>query len=333
MRHIFIPLICATVATQAHSDALTQSIVDTQILPAFETLAHQTRDLAQTTAENCISAPAAMEQAFASSFDAWITASIWRFGPSETDSRAFSLAFWPDNRGKIGKAVRTLLSTENRDVLPPEVFAQHSIAGKGFYALEYLMYDADAQNLASAEYRCDLAQAMTTDIAKTAETIHQDWSSSFVDVMQPPSDRYQNDAEVRQELFKTLGTGLQIVDDLRLGRPLGTFDKPRPRRAEAWRSDRSLRHVVLSLEALEPLALALAQDAPDLQAHLTESFEHALRRAAALDDPRFAGVADAGSRFRIEALKQEVVELRALVSGELGPRLGVAAGFNSLDGD
>ncbi|MBT8154338.1 imelysin family protein [Epibacterium ulvae] len=333
MRYLSIPLICASFASPLHADELTQSIVDTQILPAFDALAQHTQTLAQSTADSCLTAPAEMEEAFATSFDAWVTASIWRFGPSETDSRAFSLAFWPDNRGKIGKAVRTFLSPEDREVLPPEVFAQQSIAGKGFYALEFLMFDADAKDLGSAAYRCDLAQAMTTDIASTAQAIQADWTGDFRHMMQAPSERYQSNAEVRQELFKALTTGLQIVDDLRLGRPLGTFDKPRPRRAEAWRSDRSLRHVVLSLQALEPLALALAQDAPALQAELAQDFTHATERATALDDPRFSGVADPGTRFRIEAVKQEVVDLRALVAAELGPLLGVAAGFNSLDGD
>lgn len=333
MRRTFPVLAYICLASAVHADALTENIVEQHILPAFKSLSDTTKTLAKVTAQSCPSAPDAVQEAFADAFDAWITASIWRFGPTETDARAFSLAFWPDNRGTIGKTVGALLRVENRDVLPAEAFAEFSIAGKGFYALEFLMFDPNAQTLASADYRCDLAQAMANDIARTADVIETDWTDRFADLMHAPSERYQNDAEIRQELFKTLTTGLQVVDDLRLGRPLGSFDKPRPGRAEAWRSGRSLRHVILSLEALEPLALSLAEAAPELRQSLAHQFERTLKRAAALEDPTFAGVADPASRFRIEALKQDVSELRNLVTTELGPRLGVAAGFNSLDGD
>ncbi|MQQ08846.1 peptidase M75 [Epibacterium sp. SM1979] len=323
--------------SSAHAaDDLTQPIVADLIQPAFDTLAHETAALADVAATSCHDATAsdtALAEAYGRAFDAWITASIWRFGPTETDSRAFSLSFWPDNRGKIGKTVGALLRSEDTGILAADEFAQFSIAGKGFYALDYLMFDTQAQTLGSASYRCALVGAMTTDIAATATAIDADWSTGFAEQLSPPSARYQSQDEVRQELFKTLTTGLQVDEDLRLGRPLGSFDKPRPRRAEAWRSARSLRHLTLSLEALKPLAQSLAVGAPNLQDKLTRAFDKALRRAKALEDPQFAGVSDPASRFRVEALKQEVADIRALVAAELGPRLGVAAGFNALDGD
>ena len=162
-----------------------------------------------------------------------------------------------------------------------------------------------------------------------------DWSEGYAAQLTDPSEAgpYTTDAEALQVIYKALDAGLQFDSEVRLGRPLGSFDKPRPRRAEAWRSGRSLRHLALSLEALKPLAQSLAVGAPDLQDKLARAFDKALRRAHALEDPRFAGVSDPTSRFRIEALKQEVADIRALVAAELGPRLGVAAGFNALDGD
>ncbi len=91
--------------------------------------------------------------------------------------------------------------------------------------------------------------------------------------------------------------------------------------------------MLLSLNALEPLALALAAPHADLQTEFTAGFSKARKKAETLDDPVFAGAADPASRFRIESLQQEIKDLRALVAGELGPALGVEAGFNSLDGD
>lgn len=323
----------ADTQTDTQADELTRDIVDRQIIPAFAALSDATDGFAANARALCLEDPAAFAQSYGQAFDAWIRASHWRFGPTETETRGFALSFWPDNRGRVAKSVNGLLRNENRKVLENGAFAQFSVAGKGFYALEHLLFDEATQSLATAEYRCDLAHAMAVDIAATAQAIEDDWQQNFATLMQAPSSRYQSTSEAHQELFKALGTGLQIIDELRLGRPLGTFDAPRPRRAEAWRSHRSQRHVILSLEALKPLAHRLSDDAPDLQAQLDAAFERSLKRARALDDPAFAGVVEPAQRIRIEALQQTVAALRIMVASELGPRLGVAAGFNSLDGD
>ncbi len=317
----------------ATADTVTQPIVDAQILPAFSALQSKTDTLAISAMQDCLTDPASFHAAYSAGFDAWITASIWRFGPTETDARAFSLSFWPDSRGKIPKTIAPLLRSKNADVLRPEAFAQFSIAGKGFYGLDYLLFDPQARTLATPEYRCALAQAITADIQTTTQAISADWHIRFAVQMEAPSARYHTDGEVRQEMFKALTTGLQVIEDLRLGRPLGQFDAPRPRRAEAWRSGRTQRHIELSLVALRHLAVELAAADPALQTKLDNAFGRALNRAETLDDPTLAGVGAPQSRLRIEALKQMVADLRTLTEQDLGRHLGVAIGFNSLDGD
>lgn len=136
-----------------------------------------------------------------------------------------------------------------------------------------------------------------------------------------------------QELFKALTTGLQFTADTRLGRPLGTFDQPRPTRAEARRAGRSLRHVQLSLIALRDLAQRLASISPEASATLDAAFGQSLDLTERLDDPVFAGVADPQGRLRVEALQQSIGRIREIAATDLGPALGVAAGFNALDGD
>ncbi|NRB34713.1 MAG: peptidase M75, partial [Rhodobacteraceae bacterium] len=107
----------------------------------------------------------------------------------------------------------------------------------------------------------------------------------------------------------------------------------RPTRAEARRSERSQRHVVLSLTATRDLALALAIDTPDLAGDMQRAFDRALARAETLEDPGFANVDDPAQRFRLEALKQQIDDIRTRLITDLGPSLGVTVGFNSLDGD
>ncbi|KIC09783.1 peptidase M75 [Leisingera sp. ANG-M1] len=331
MRKISLPLTLAATPLAAAEPA--DQIVDQQILPAFQELAADSAALAQAAQADCTSGSEPLRVAYGVAFDAWIAASHFRFGPTETDNRAFALAFWPDSRSKTPKALGTLIRNEDSGISDPANFATYSIAARGFYALEYLLYDPQLSAAGSDAYRCAMTRAISTDIAATAQSIRADWQQNYAAEMRSPGNRYQNGAEVTQELFKALNTGLQVLDDMRLGRPLGTFEKPRPARAEARRSGRSLHHVLVSLNALEPLALALADGNADLQAKITAGVTKARKKAENLGDPVFAGVTDPASRFRIESLQQEIKDLRALMADELGPALGVSAGFNSLDGD
>ncbi|MGR3760230.1 imelysin family protein [Roseobacteraceae bacterium NS-SX3] len=308
-------------------------ITGTQILPAFGALAETAEALSQAAEADCAAESAALRQAYGAAFDAWIRASHLRFGPTETGNRAFALAFWPDSRGKTPKALRALIAKEDPGAADPDKFAAYSIAARGFYALEYLLYDPQLSAAGSPQYRCLLTRAIARDIAATSDAIFTDWQQGYAAEIRAPGGRYRSEEEITQELFKALGTGLQVLADMRLGRPLGTFDRPRPNRAEARLSGRSLRHVRLSLDALEPLALALAGEDGELAGDLQAGFAQARSRAATLEDPALAGVSDPLKRIRIEALQQDVNDLRALVAVRLGPALGVEAGFNSLDGD
>ncbi|MEM6371483.1 MAG: hypothetical protein AAF727_01715 [Pseudomonadota bacterium] len=45
------------------------------------------------------------------------------------------------------------------------------------------------------------------------------------------------------------------------------------------------------------------------------------------------GVAEPSGRLRVEVLQQSIDVIRHLLAEEVGPDLGISAGFNSLDGD
>lgn len=89
----------------------------------------------------------------------------------------------------------------------------------------------------------------------------------------------------------------------------------------------------MSLDALRDLADHLSANDPALSARIADRFETAVAQIKDLDDPAFQGVADPQSRLRIEIIQQSIDAIRTTVQDELGPILGVAAGFNSLDGD
>ena len=336
MRRFLFAAVLTVMPTLASAQTADISgIVDAHILPRFQTLADTTAHLAATAQNDCLATSEDLQSTYAQAFDAWISASHLRFGPSEVDDRAFALAFWPDSRGATPRSLAKLLTEQDPVIASPEDYAAVSIAARGFYALEYLLYDEALANMGEAGAHCSLIQTVTSDIATTSAAILAGWKADYaVQLGNPgPNGRYRSEAEVLQELFKALTTGLQFTSETRLGRPLGTFERPRAKRAESWRSARSSRHVELSLAALNDMALRLSSHAPELSARIEASFQRAVTQLSELDDPALAGVADPQTRLKVEILQQSIDSIRTLVRGELGPTLGVAAGFNALDGD
>jgi predicted lipoprotein len=315
--------------------SMTKAIVHDHIQPRFERLTDKTNALATVASKDCNATSQSLRTAYADAFDAWVSASHLRFGPTEVDDRAFAIAFWPDSRGATLKVLKRLIVDQDPIADSIEKYADVSIAARGFYALEFLLYDDTLKTFGNAAYRCTLIQTISADTALITAAISNDWRHDYpINLLEPSTTgTYRTHEEVQQEFLKALSTGLQFTAETRLGRPLGTYQKPRPKRAEAWRSGRSAKHVADSLKSLREMAAALANDNDLLASDLDTMFEKALEQLADLNDPVFAGVADPQSRLKIEIIQQAIETIRTIVRDRLGPELGVTAGFNSLDGD
>ena len=305
-------------------------VIETHVLPGYRALARDAATLSAAATADCSPDNPNLTSAYHDAFDAWVAVSHLRFGPSEQDDRAFALAFWPDPRGSTPKALAALMQNEDSAVSSPEDFDTVSVAARGFYALEFLLFDPRFSPVANQDYHCVLVQAITHDILVNSAAILSDWKTGYGHLMaQPGNDTYRTALEAAQQVFTALSTGLEFTSQARLGRPMGTLDRPRPNRAEARRSGRSLRHVVLSLLALRELARLITVGNDDVD----RAFEMALRQAEGLDDTVFAGVADPQGRLKVEILQQSIMSIQRILAEDIGPSLGIATGFNSLDGD
>ena len=328
MRLVLAALLALTAAPAL---AGVPEVVDRHILPAFSRFADATETLAETAQADCM-APA-VRPAYQTAFDAWMGLSHLQFGPLEQDGRALSIAFWPDKRGMVARTVNRLIADQDPVVDTPDGFAEVSVAGRGLFALDRVLYDPQLSGYGPGDYTCQLVTALSADLARVARDMRIDWDGFAETLLTAGADgntTYLAPREAAQGVYTALVTGLEFTKDQRLGRPLGTFDRPRPTMAEAWRSGRSLKNVELSLIALHELAGALA-DGPIPQTDA--AFDAALETAAELDDPIFAGVSDPTGRLRVEILQQKVRFIQDAVAGEIGTALGLSAGFNSQDGD
>ncbi len=326
-----LAFLVAFLPVPAIASDMVDRVIDTHILPSFTRLADATQQLSDTATRDC--KPDVVLPAYHTAFDAWMQASHLRFGPTEVNDRAFALAYWPDSKGFTPKTLRRLIEARDESVSDPAKFAKVSIAGRGFFALDFLLSDPDVAGAEGDHYACDLTRAIARDIDQLADDILAHWTASYAETLRMGTAPYQGPKETVQELYKALLIGLQFTSDSRLGRPLGSFTKPRPRRAEAWRTGRSLRNVVQALSGQRALAALLAADHPAIAKSLDRAFADALDTAVALDDPDFAGVTDVQGRLRVEILQQRIDIIRDVATQDLGPALGVGEGFNALDGD
>lgn len=331
MRNLCAALVIS-LATMPQAKADVRSAVEEVVLPSYQKFAKSAEKLADKSQPTCDIQ--ALRPDYQTAYDDWLAIGFLHIGPSEEAGRSLAIHFWPDPKGLGAKAQRALLLGDAA-ILSAESFAKQSVAARGLPALERLLYPEAGTLDADGNDPCPLLRATTRDMARLANEIATAWEGDqgfaalLLSAGMEGNSRYLTEREARQALFTQLMSGLEFTADQRLGRPLGTFDRPRPERAEAKASQRSQRNVAVSLRALRAYADALEPEAKQTLA----AFDRAISLAEALDDPIFGGVSEPEKRLKIEILQQSVKAVQAVALSEMAAKLQVDLGFNSQDGD
>ncbi|WP_151717851.1 imelysin family protein [Gemmobacter serpentinus] len=319
MKPLLVSLcLAATFALPARADVA--EAVQDHILPGYARFTEATRALADI--DSC--AGDTLRDGWNAAYDAWIGVAHLRLGPVEDDGRVLAIAFWPDPKGIGAKQTAAAFRKADPALLTPEQIAEQSVAFRGLTGMERLIY-ADTP---PEGYACDLALALADDLARMAAEVEAGWRSGFAQALTHPGKdgRYHSEAEARQAMLTALVTGVEFNADTRIGRPLATFDIPRPERVESRLSGRTMRNIALSLAATRDLAQTLyAKDS------LTDA---AFAKAEAMV-PRvdLAQVADPQQWLKAEILAQSIHAIRDAAMAEIAPALGTGIGFNAADGD
>ncbi|MEJ2121293.1 MAG: imelysin family protein [Alphaproteobacteria bacterium] len=290
---------------------------------------------------------------FHDTMDAWMGVQHLGFGPAELFSRAHRIYFWPQARGKIAGAVDKLLAG---GAIPPSArMTTASAAIQGLPALEHLLFDRTAilmRDDRAGKRDCALLLAVTANIQSIAKGLAEDWAGGRVDfkrvVSNPGPDNlyYKHHQEAALAFFQSFHDGLEAIVATRL-RPLigATPDADRPRLAESRASGRSTRNIVVSLQAIAALytgdgktkagfsQLVRKRGDKKLDALMRRAFKLTIANARSIGKPLEAALRDKRLRPRVTKLLLQVRALKQIVRTRLAPAIGLAVGFNALDGD
>ena len=326
--------------------ALTKAVIDQAVVPAYVEHARAMRQLGPAIERYCMGDSAAdvaaVRAAFGESMDAWQRAWPFGVGPVMRGAGRARIAFWPGRPGSAARQMRKVLRTRDESLLDPGQLAGKSVAVKDLQALERLLFDVPRD-----AYTCGLAGAIARYQSNLAEEIVHEWTKEggfrqAVIAAGAASDEYADDAEAARDVMRVLSESLDAVIAQKLEAPLGeSAAKAKPKRAESWRSERSMRNIVLNIESIRALVetsggfadLVTAHGESELADSLRNGLANAESNARAVVEPLRDAVSDPGERAKVLDLLASLRALRAQVTGPLSRATGLLVGFNSQDGD
>ena len=325
------------------------ALVETHALPRYERLAAATEAFAASAQTYCAGEGETepLRARFHDAMDAWMGVQHLRFGPVESFNRAYRFYFWPQARAKVADAVAEIVAAGEDDAALAARIESANVAVQGLLAAEVLLYD---ERYLGADARgCGLLAAVAANMRAMAAGILADWregAGAFASLMAAPgpdNPQFEDHADGTLAFFQSLHDSLQLIHDVKLRPVIGeSAQQVRPVLAESRLSGRSQRNIVVTLEALQGLYLGeggaglgdlTAVADPKLDGLMQKAFRLTLATVESLGGPVENAAADAALRPPVEKLAKQVRALRQIVRDRLAPALGLAVGFNSLDGD
>jgi uncharacterized protein len=370
MRMILATALLCAGASSGHAEAdhaaIARASLTEVIRPFYAALAEQTGALTGKIETLCGQPSAAAlnetKTAFAATVSAWSKVEILGFGPVTQDHRYERLFFWPDPKGLGLRQVQEVLANKDQSVELPDELADKSVALQGLPALEYLLYGDGAEALAKERqivggeestpeveeigaFRCGFALSVATNIDRMARNVVEGWregaayEKSFLGpVLDDP--HYHAPKEVTLDLFKAFTSGIELVRDQKLAKPLGaSSEQAKPKLAAFWRSGLSFANAAGNLEGVRTLfaqggfARVAAVESPGVESSILFDLDHAIEVLRGIDTPMAEVVGDESLRAKLEALRVSLKSARDTAGDLIARGAGLAFGFNAMDGD
>ena len=313
------------------------------IQPAYRDLAKQSQLLLATITEHCPTDDDASRTQWRNTMASWQRIQAIQFGPIRDLNLAWEIQFWPDKKNLVARKNRSLLQEEQAITL--ERLQKASVASRGLWSLEYLLFDAQTKTLSTPQRRCQLQAAAAENLASVTQQLSAAWDEKYAAVLTTPgetNDDFPASGNAIAAIIDSYLTHLEIIKGRKLAPALGINNRAKrsnPYLLESWRSQHSLTNLRLNLEALQRLMhqggledFLMAKQQPQLAAEINAHLQQLLEKLPAAEAGLFTLIKEQDVDA-ITAVYQQLPELIALFKRELPGKLDLQMGFNSNDGD
>ncbi|MET1416060.1 imelysin family protein [Roseibium sp. HPY-6] len=273
-----------------------------------------------------------------------------RFGPLLDEDRLSRLAFLPDPRGIAQRQIRKIYAANDSSVLSVETLRNKSVAVQSLTAFELIAFDKDTNILLGAggddrDFTCAYALAIAQNTAAISKAVASDWQdpegySKLLLSGGVENDRFRSSQEALETIYNALTTGITIAKDQDILPALGTSEqKAKPRRVPFSRSANGLLYLTGELNGIKDAVFSM-----DLKAELPEEnhraldtldfeFKNIARNLSALQAPLRRMFSEEGNYSKLNAVSFTLSSVHYLMTNGIAGPLGLAGGFNALDGD
>lgn len=355
-----VTAIASTLAacSPAPEERLLESTANASLLPAYMGFADTATQLASATQRFC-EAPSeetldASRELWRNSAVAWSGLQVKHFGPVTVDNVSWKIQFWPDRKNLVARKMEAFL--QNGEAITTQSIADASVVIQGLNALEYLLFDEKAGQLARYQQddhrRCDALQAIAAHQQNVSRALYESWLPDHGNYLKtfthPGKDNisFPDTQLAVATLIESLVEGAELVGRDKLSRPMGSDRKPaipQPYMLEWWRSGFSAQSILSSLNAMQRLFLAdklyglddylRDQGQTALADEISAAFERCIAAAQNLDGSLFEQLSSGADTRKEQALLSEVQALLLLLKDELPAALNITLSFNGADGD
>lgn len=331
-------------------DTVVEAVIRDHVRPVHEHFANATELLVEAVDHFCGAPdPSGLEgvrRTFESVARAYSALQPSGFGPIREANRAERLAFWPDPRGIGMKQVQALLAAADPAALDPAVLKGKSVGVQGLTALEFVLYGPPAPTLLEKDaFACRYAAAVARNVGDIAGELVEAWqpdgdATALLRDPGPDNPVFRTSGEVVGEIFGTVATALEDISDRKIRVLIGSeAARAKPKQTLFWRSGQTMPGVASGLEAASHLVevSGIADLMEPAEEWLPRSIRFELGKTAETAGRVVLPVeeipADASARSAATYVMVATDALKDAVGGDLLLAVGLARGFNSLDGD
>ncbi|MGH1370829.1 MAG: imelysin family protein [Cellvibrionaceae bacterium] len=343
-----IPLTFALVLTACSKTSPEQvfleSVNSQLIRPYYLNLAEETKSLSAQVEQHCRSDEnsVSLKNQWRATMMAWQKAQAIQFGPLREHNLAWEYQFWPDKKNLIAKKLKPLLKTADEQTL--ESLKKASVVTHGLPALEYLLFDEQADKYGDHNAQCSLAQVIANHLANTSEQLNSQWLRYQTQLLSAndKNPEYPTQAHAVAVVIDSFLTQVENISNRKLTMALGLNTKVQrlnPYLLESWRSQHSKENLLANVSSVEDLmvegGLGIYLRQKGL-ATLAESITQNLQKTRYAIETMPASLFEQLSQPQAPAavsLQNHLLQLTQHFKTDIPTALNIQLGFNNNDGD